>query len=232
MRSITIMCVLRIVSYEGVMSDLKVIIRRTDAEYIEANYNRLFDKLCEARREKVLRLKSTQAKYTSLMAGLLLQDVAEDVLGIESEDIVIKEGDRGKPYIEGYESFRFNLSHSGEYVMIAICDSDVGVDIERIRERQTMLAKRCFTEDENEYIQDSNERFFEIWTMKEAYLKCKGTGISVPLNSFNVNSNQRCVENSEYKFYLNRIEDYVYAICSRDISDVCITLDEDWKNKS
>ena len=214
------------------MGKIKVVIRRIDDEYIEANYDRLLNKLCDARKEKVLRLKSARVRYTSMMAGLLLQDMAERICGIAKGNLVIRENENGKPYIEGYENFRFNLSHSGEFVMIAVSDSDVGVDVERIREREKLVEKRCFTDDEREYIKDNNERFFEIWTMKEAYLKCIGTGISLPLNSFNINMQKMCVDNSGYKFVLNTIDDYVYSVCSKDVSDICITVDEEWKNKS
>jgi 4'-phosphopantetheinyl transferase len=71
-----------------------------------------------------------------------------------------------------------------------IRELDIGVDVEsaarRLRHRD--LAERFFGESELEALQalppeGSRRRFFELWTLKEAYLKARGLGISVPLRS-------------------------------------------------
>lgn len=68
----------------------------------------------------------------------------------------------------------------------------IGFDVEEFRDHSLNVAKRCFCEGEYKYIingdlENEIKRFFQIWTMKEAYLKATGTGISVPMNSFEVN---------------------------------------------
>ena len=98
----------------------------------------------------------------------------------------------------GNKEFKFNISHSGDYVVITYTtDKDVnalGIDIERIRSKESdmMVAHRFFTKDEIDYISDGLEcsdedtRFYKIWTMKEAYIKMTGKGLSTRLDSFNV----------------------------------------------
>lgn len=95
----------------------------------------------------------------------------------------IKKGEHGKPYFEK-SGICFNISHTNGLQVIAISDSEVGVDVEKIKSVNLKIASR-FTKEEHDYVTDL-WRFFEVWTKKEAYLKYKGTGISGGLKSFNV----------------------------------------------
>jgi hypothetical protein len=70
----------------------------------------------------------------------------------------------------------FNISHSANYVVCAIADSPVGIDIEGGRKVNRSVAKRYFTEEEIESIH-SDEDFFKIWTFKEALGKYTGEGL-------------------------------------------------------
>ena len=95
--------------------------------------------------------------------------------------------EKGKPYFKYITDLFFSISHSGDITVVAIGDTPLGVDVEKIKKADLRVIKR-FLKEEADYIteKDSNHRFFEIWTKKEAYLKCKGTGISGGLNSVNV----------------------------------------------
>ena len=85
----------------------------------------------------------------------------------------------------------FNLSHSGSYAVCAVSDAPVGVDIE-VRRKNTNLkvAKRFFSQAENDYIdsfetlESREDAFYRIWTLKEAFVKATGEGLSRPLNEF------------------------------------------------
>jgi len=86
----------------------------------------------------------------------------------------------------------FNVSHSGNYTVVAISNRPIGVDIEIIRDFSAILAKKLFNEDELKYISGTGpsrkkslmqQSFYQIWTAKEAYLKYLGTGISGGVNS-------------------------------------------------
>ena len=72
----------------------------------------------------------------------------------------------------------FNISHSGGVIALAISkDYPLGIDIEVIRDYKDDLAKYISNEEEYKYITD-NKSFFEIWTSKEALVKCLGSGLS------------------------------------------------------
>ena len=91
---------------------------------------------------------------------------------------------KGKPYLREYPLF-FNLSHSGEYVVCAVSDREIGVDIQKCSGMNIMrIAKRFFSEEECRALEacaTEEERrhfFFRLWVRKEAYGKFLGEGIS------------------------------------------------------
>ncbi len=125
----------------------------------------------------------------SLYAELLVRVQAAALLGLHNSDIVFNTNKYGKPYLKDNPDFHFNFSHTRNAIMVAFSDNEIGVDIERIRPCDLKIAKRFFTPDETEYIQEScdiDKAFYEIWTKKEAYIKNIGTGLSTRLHSFNI----------------------------------------------
>jgi 4'-phosphopantetheinyl transferase len=69
-------------------------------------------------------------------------------------------------------------------------------------------------------------RFYEIWTLKESYIKCLGKGLSIPLKSFSISINDGIItviteyENKEYMFKRFEVEqDYKIAACSINNAD-------------
>jgi 4'-phosphopantetheinyl transferase len=103
----------------------------------------------------------------------------------------------GKPELVGAPGetrVRFNLSHSGGLALYAVAAGrEVGVDIEAVRESVPCeeLAERFFSRREAAALLalpagDRRRAFFECWTRKEAYIKARGEGLSLPLDSFDV----------------------------------------------
>lgn len=221
---------------------INVLFKRVDAAYLEKNYDSVINMLHPARREKVAKLKNKKAAYVSMTAGLLLQEVVEREFGLKPEDILIGRGENGKPYLKEYPEYQYNISHSGDMVMMAYSRQELGVDIEELRVKDTKVAKRCFGPDEYLYVlngsndrdgsasagygedkkAERSRRFFEIWTLKEAYLKLTGKGISVPLSFFEVDVENKCVKNEALKYYTGEVDNYIYAICAEDVSEVRI----------
>jgi 4'-phosphopantetheinyl transferase len=87
----------------------------------------------------------------------------------------------------------FNLSHSGGLAALAVCCAiDVGVDIEAVRQTPVAdIPASFFTEGETQDLlgmdeADRHAGFFRCWTRKEAFIKAVGQGLSLPLNSFDV----------------------------------------------
>jgi len=99
----------------------------------------------------------------------------------------------GKPYLPG-NPLHFNLSHSGESVIIAICkEAPIGVDIEQNKPNTeyVSLLKSIFTVEEQNQIatfkgDEQYQAFLNAWTRKESFIKAVGKGLSISLTSFEV----------------------------------------------
>ena len=107
-----------------------------------------------------------------------------------SKGFVISKNKNGKPYIPDLPEFHFNISHSGEWTVIAVSDSEIGVDIQLIKPVRNGLAKRFFTRRENLKLdklnnEEYNAEFTRMWTMKEARTKVTGESLARSLSLFN-----------------------------------------------
>lgn len=100
-----------------------------------------------------------------------------------TSDLNLREDAHGKPYLEG-NSLHFNLSHSGNIVVCAVSDREVGVDVQEsvpvsheklwerfFEEREKVLLRGCESDEEREAL------FYRLWVQKEAYGKLTGEGI-------------------------------------------------------
>lgn len=129
-------------------------------------------------------------KDCSKLASKIVKKAACEVLGVKDTDLVFDIAENGKPYLKSHPQLHFNISHSNNGITVAVSDSPVGIDCEKLRKASLKTAKRYFTEKENAYISrsktDTDCRFFEIWTKKEAFLKQEGCGLTVSLSSFDV----------------------------------------------
>ncbi len=83
-----------------------------------------------------------------------------------------------KPYFKDYPFVRFSVSHSGSLVVVAMAETEVGIDVEEIKEKPYgRIIERNFTAGEAAEVKDL-ESFLKVWTKKEAYLKLTGDGLS------------------------------------------------------
>lgn len=151
--------------YEKALTAFKACPENTD--YIEQIYSR-----CD------------KSAIESLFALCVLAELTAHVGNSpDCEQITLARTDSGKPYfIDG--KWQFNISHSGEYVAVALCDDGaVGIDIETAHitaKKAQDLAKRFFTEQEQRTVATQPESFCEIWSKKEATAKHLG----IPLGQF------------------------------------------------
>lgn len=107
--------------------------------------------------------------------------------GYDVQDNNILVSNLGKPFLDS-NKYYFNISHSGEYVIFAVSDDEIGIDIQKMDEINLKISERFFSPYEDKFIKEYNsfERFYIIWTIKEAYIKYIGQGLNKTLNSFTV----------------------------------------------
>lgn len=189
---------------------------------IEKYFDNAYKYLSAERYEKFNRYKNIDDKLRCLASGILLAKFfsAEKINSIEYNKL-------GKPFIKGDKYF--NISHSGEYVVLAISDDVVGIDIEnhnRAYDESTSerLQKKIMSVNEQKYMMSSEnkvEDFVKFWTLKESYLKWTGEGIRTQLSKieFVINKDKATLAkgSDEFNFYINsKIKGYTVSICTKD----------------
>lgn len=122
--------------------------------------------------------------------------------------------------------FKFNISHSGAWVVCAIADTEVGIDVEEIKPIDFSVSQCFFSKREHQQLMMQREElrlayFYNLWTMKESYIKCKGKGLSIPLNSFTVCVERQCViASTDYPsipvLMIDLEDQYKLSVCSME----------------
>ena len=115
----------------------------------------------------------------------------------------IERGISGKPRLSTHQHLKFNISHSHEWIAIAIADDEVGIDLEWINPAFSYeeLLENCLTCDETRAIRSSPfpvSEFYKLWTRKEAFLKGIGSGIDDNMNKLNCLDGSHIVSNQYF----------------------------------
>ncbi len=153
----------------------------------DAFYQKALSMVSKERQEKTEKMVQRPDKARSVAAGLLLHYAVRSIGTHWDGSCWVKE--HGKPMLPKELGLYFNLSHSGDYVLCAISDKEIGADIQRHEKNEDRLAKRFFHPEELAYLKEANDRkqcFYELWCLKESCIKCTGRGLSTGLESFSV----------------------------------------------
>ena len=146
--------------------------------------------MSEEKQEKVNRFYFDDDRKRTVAGEMLARKAVAGWCDVSEDSIVFVKGENGKPFAQNLD-VQFNISHSENMVVCVVDDNPIGIDVEKIRQIDLKIAKRVYTHDEIRYLyggEDSSipERFFELWTAKEAYLKFLGCGIVDKLNTMQV----------------------------------------------
>ncbi len=158
---------------------------------------RLLSLLFQEERERAARFRQPQDRANFITARACLRQLLARYLKCSAVELVFQNNAHGKPELSGNLAGKiyFNVSHSGDHCLLSFTEKGaVGVDIEHWREHVEYdeIAKRFFTDEEFSWIMSvpekaqQSERFYACWTLKEAYLKATGTGLSGSLKSLSV----------------------------------------------
>lgn len=119
-------------------------------------------------------------------ASYLLLNIVLNTHHIWNKDISVNE--YGKPSLIGNQIY-FNLSHSGEYIVCAVANNPIGVDIEFTNSHIKSISSAFLTKNEVQtYISLSNQKLTQIWAIKEAIVKLLGVGLSKKLSTISLAS--------------------------------------------
>lgn len=196
-------------------------------ETFEIQKESLLSLLPKESREAVLRHKTIKGAQRTLLGELISRIRIAQKTSEATQKIHFKKSIKGKPYLKD-SSVQFNISHSGDWVVLAFGDIEVGIDVELLRPVNYRVATRFFSKEENSLLEQLNgteklKLFFDFWTLKESYLKLLGTGLTKSLSSFSIvrdKTNFKLKENTNHKQepvfmrQYNLADDYKLSVCS------------------
>jgi 4'-phosphopantetheinyl transferase len=160
-------------------------------------FRRMESVLSDDERARAQRYIFERDRNSFTAARGILRHLLGQYLQCPPQSVEFSYGSNGKPELGGSQSrspIRFNLSHSHGLAVFAVTlDRSVGIDVELVRTEsagQDIAARYFSAQEVNELrrlpAQQRSEGFFLCWTRKEAYVKAKGAGLQIPLNSFHV----------------------------------------------
>jgi 4'-phosphopantetheinyl transferase len=156
---------------------------------------------------------------------VLTKSVLADKLGISAHEVNIQLRPNGKPFVHGNKAIYFNLTHSADVIILVVTEEgEIGVDVEQVDSKfEWMRVDSVLAPIEIAWIQENEQidpfsvykRFFQIWTLKEAYIKCTGHGMSSHLKKLNFHVSPEHIQfldstNNDQNAEQYHFESYIY----------------------
>lgn len=204
--------------------------------FILENSNRLekkyFDTLLSCvsseKRARISRFYKFEDAQRSLLGDLLARYSICQRLGIKNNTLTFGLNPYGKPILLVSNRIEFNIAHSGNWVVCAVDDNPVGIDVEVVKPVDFQIAKKFFSKEEYNNLMDQPAEirlkyFYSLWTLKESYIKAEGKGFSIPLDSFTIKTDMNVISLSSGK----GLKDYNFLLYNVDNETICATCSID-----
>ena len=211
-----------------------------NGERLHAAYREL---LSAAEKEQEPRFFFPKDRRRYLITRALVRTVLSRYIAVHPREWIFSENAFGRPDVVNAPAreagLQFNISHTNSLIVLAVTQRRaLGVDVENYRERRAAIgvADRFFAPQEVAALakvspQEQQYRFFEYWTFKEAYIKARGMGLSLPLDKFSFHyPNDHAVkiaihpeladDAARWQFWQYRLtSEYLVAVCAERIGD-------------
>ena len=160
------------------------------------------DILSDHEKKRYERFRFERDRVLFLLSHAMLRVVLSQYAEIAPQDWLFESSQSGRPELTGScanTRLRFNLTHTrGMAACIVTENVDCGIDLEQLQRQSSMtgIAEKMFSSAENLTLQqvaatDKSCLFYSFWTLREAYLKACGTGLTVPTRNFSFDLSNR-----------------------------------------
>ena len=196
------------------------------ADIVHANWEALYAQfkanLEPDRVERIEKCTNAGQKKRLVCTGVLLQGLLK-AQGVTTGQIAYEEN--GKPYIDGKEDLFYNISHSGNKVIIVLSGQPVGIDIQAtVPYKEALVNKICSMEERDAHGNDLVRHLNLIWAVKESYTKLTGQGITVELSDVGYSEKENGDLSITFKGEEAAVGKHVY---SDEIYEAILTSKED-----
>ncbi|WP_161519934.1 4'-phosphopantetheinyl transferase family protein [Bacillus cereus] len=217
--------------YEGICSEEQIYIYVVKLPSIlsDENFRKLLFILNEEEKKTFFSYKVLFKKIEFMYGRVLIKKLLSDFLNIPIDKVILSKGDKGKLYLkDSTNNIDFNLSHTKGMLICGITKGGkIGVDIEKIDKEYYDIISSVFSPCEVKYINglktiDKNEGFYQLWTRKEAYLKCLGIGLNVDLTKITVPYGQYTKVADKFYYDTKKYKDFIISVVIEDINNKSI----------
>ncbi len=166
---------------------------------------------------KALKYVKEEDTLRSITGSLLIKKYAGGLDGIKYDFY-------GKPCKDNYF---FSLSHSNDYVVLGVADSEIGVDIEMKRSRNPKLADYVFSDLEKNALKEEMD-FYRLWTSKESLVKYVGFGIDRDLKlipALPLNGKKTYIGKNAYAINFDYKDNYCISVTTESKQDYEIIVE-------
>lgn len=174
-----------------------------------------YSEIAEYFPETALKIKNYRLddKKRTLAGRILLRKMIKKRYGIE--DFTLSFNENGKPTLD---FCFFSISHSGDIAVCAVSDYPVGADVQYMSGFKKRDRYMLFTASESDYVNecDCEQRFYTLWTMKEAYIKAIGGKTADMTNTKLVTPELRVNKNfGDFIFKTEKQGNYILTVCEK-----------------
>lgn len=167
---------------------------------------------------KIDKYINPERKKASIIGDMLLAELLTKH-SILYKDVKLITNKNGKPYIANKNLF-FSISHSHEYVIAAISNRKIGIDIEKIRKTPLNTINYFANEKEKKQIiksKDQLKSIYKLYTLKEAYIKMIGLNINSFFDvEFLINNDKIvCSDNNIEAKFITNVDNYIISYCQK-----------------
>ncbi|SEG50129.1 4'-phosphopantetheinyl transferase superfamily protein [Paenibacillus sp. UNC499MF] len=172
--------------------DIYAINLRLDDKETVQHADRLMVHLSEEKRAKAQKFYRQEDRIRAVAADALARWCLCRRLAAVNPELRFGTNDYGKPHLTAPRTgVHYNVTHSGCWVAAAVAEAEVGIDVEQIHQVDLDIAERFFSAAEKQDLfslppEERLDYFFDLWTLKESYIKAVGKGLSIPLDSFSI----------------------------------------------
>lgn len=200
------------------MTKIQIFVYEMKTSWSEEKFTKALLVLPELMQKEILQFKHRQTAMHSLLGKMLLNYAIKKLnFNFALQDVRMTT--KGRPYFAS--NIDFNIAHSGNWVVLAVAEKRIGIDIEMHRTIQIDLFRKYFSDEEWGNIQKNEnlgQQFFDYWAIKESAIKCNGKGVEVLGKTVVVNDFQLLCE-EETLYYRTLSIDKTYSAALTCISD-------------
>ncbi|MBQ3374541.1 MAG: 4'-phosphopantetheinyl transferase superfamily protein [Oscillospiraceae bacterium] len=190
----------------------------TEALELDRHLEQLLPLLPGFERERALRFRKREDRLRCAVGRVMIRALAAKRLGRADAALLVSE--YGKPYFAQEDAPHFSLSHSGSLVVLASAGTPLGVDVEVCRQMEWRDFSSLFSGEERAMLESAEfplACFYRIWTVREAFSKAVGLGLSL-FEAAGAEINYRAAaasfQGEEYRFRTWEYPGYTVSLCA------------------